>query len=195
MIDRAADPSPTPDSSAGFAWPRPRLPRRRVHRIGLGVVVVVLAAIVVVLLVGRGGAPSTAGSPPLPAGFRPGSGIGPVSLGDSNSAVVGALGGAGRQVVPGTFVFDRSGGQLAVGFTAGRAVRVLATGTGNPYGQRLAAEETTLTSWNVELCEKPGRVLLVAPGGHTYFVFPNASAGLGAVGVSTDPVTACGPLG
>ncbi|HEY5199244.1 MAG TPA: hypothetical protein VIJ51_19655 [Solirubrobacteraceae bacterium] len=195
MTDPAPDPSPVPGSTARSARLRPRLPRRRRARIGLAAVVVVVLAIGLVLVLGRGGTPSTAGSPPLPSTYRPGSGIGPVSLGETLPSVVRALGGNGRQLVPGTLVFRRPGGQLAVGFARGRATRLLATGSGNPFGQRLAAEETTLSGWNVELCDKPARLLLVAPGGHAYFVFPTAAAGLGAVGVSTSPVTACGPLG
>ena len=109
--------------------------------------------------------------------------------------MLAALGRPARQVVPGTLLFSRGVGQIAVVFAGDRATRILATGVGNPFGQRLAAEETTLSSWNIELCEEPARILLVAPGGHTYFVFRNASAGLGAVGVSISPVAACGLLG
>lgn len=195
MPDRSLDPSPAPASTTRHARLRPRLPRRRVARIGLGGGAVLVVAITVAVILNPGGSPSTAGSPALPATYRPGLGIGAVSLGETVPAVVRALGGSGRQLVPGTLVFAAPGGQLAVGFTGGRATSLLATGAGNPFGQRLAAEETTLVSWNVELCDRPARVLLVAPGGHTYLVFPNAAAGLGAVGVSTTAVTACGPLG
>jgi len=187
MTPAVPDPPPRRRVRLGFLG-------RRGPLIGLGVILAGLV-VVVLILVGRHSSASIAGSPPLPSTYRPGVAIGPVSLGETRPAVVAALGGAGKQLVPGTLVFARPASQLAVGFAGGRAVRLLATGAGNPFGQRLAAEETTLSAWNVEVCEKPAHVLLVAPGGHTYFVFPNAAAGLGAVGVSSSPVTACGPLG
>jgi hypothetical protein len=192
MTDADRDPSPAGASVAGRVtrWLASR------QRAVVGVVAVVVVLVVGGLIVLRQGSRvSIAGSPVLPATYRPGIGIGPVSLGETPAAVRAELGGRGRQPVPGTLVYDRAGGQLAVGFAGGRAISVLATGRGNPFGQRLAAEETTLSSWDVKVCEKPAHVLLAAPGGHTYFVFPNATAGLGAVGVSTRPVTSCGPLG
>ena len=106
-----------------------------------------------------------------------------------------ALGGRGKNV-GGSLVFDRPGGQLAVGFERGRVVRLLATGRRDPpFGERLASEETTLSSWTIELCRKPAHLLLVALGGHTFFVFSTAVAGLGAVGVSAARVRPCGRLG
>jgi hypothetical protein len=192
MTDPDRTPSPARPRTAG---------RVRAWFAGRQRAVVGVAAVLLVLVVGgvivltQGSSPSIAGSPGLPSTYRPGLGIGPVSLGESPAAVRAALGGRGRQPVAGTLVFDRSDGQLAVGFSRGRAVRVLATGRGNPFGQRLAAEETTLSSWDVKVCEKPAHVLLAAPDDRTYFVFPNATAGLGAVGVSAKPVTACGPVG
>jgi hypothetical protein len=187
-----ANPVPDQRLARGPAA-RPAWLRRRRPLIGVGVAALVLAVVAVALLDG-GGSPSIAGSPALPSTYRPGIAIGPVSLGETRAAVLAALAAPGRQLVPGTLVFARPGGQLAVGFTGGRVSGLLATGGGNPFGQRLAAEETSLPSWNVSFCEKPAHVLLVAPGGHTYFVFPNAAAGLGAVGISAAPVTACGPL-
>jgi hypothetical protein len=152
--------------------------------------------LVAVLLAGRAGdSQSLDRSPPLPSTYRPGSANGPVSLGDSRSAVLASLSRARRRSVRGTLVFDRPGGQLAVSFLGDRVVRLLATGATNPFGQRLVAEERTLSSWTIELCRKPPHLLLVAPGGHTYFVFQSAVAGLGAVGVSAARVTPCGPLG
>jgi hypothetical protein len=171
------------------AWLTGRL--RLLILAGALLAVVILVAVVLT----RGGSPSIAGSPALPSTYRAGVGIGPVSLGDTRAAVLVALAAPGKPLVPGTLVFARPDGALAVGFVDGRVASILATGATNPFGQRLAAEETTLTSWNVELCAKPARVLLVAPGGRTYFVFPNAGAGLGAVGVSVSPVKACGSLG
>jgi hypothetical protein len=191
MTDPDHDPSPARARGAGRV--RTWLAGRQRAAVGAGAVVVVLVAGAVIVL-HQSSSVSIAGSPVLPSSYRPGLGIGPVSLGETPAAVRGALGGRGRQPVPGTLVFDRAGGQLAVGFAGGRAVRILATGSGNPFGQRLAAEETTLSSWYVKVCEKPAHVLLAAPDGRTYFVFPNATAGLGAVGVSARPVTACGEL-
>jgi hypothetical protein len=192
MADPDRDPPPAGPSRAGRvrAWLAGR--QRAVVGVGAVLVLIVVGSVIVLH---QGSSVSIAGSPALPSAYRPGSGIGPVSLGQSPAAVRSALGGRGKQPVPGTLVFDRAGGQLAVGFAGGRVVRVLATGRGNPFGQRLAAEETTLSSWDVKVCEKPAHVVLAAPDGRTYFVFPNATAGLGAVGVSARPVTACGQLG
>jgi hypothetical protein len=187
--DRAPSPTGPPTAGGVRAW----LAGRQRAVVGVGAIAAFLIAGAVIVLT-QGSSPSIAGSPALPSTYRPGIGIAPVSLGESPAAIRATLGGRGRQPVPGTLVFDRPGGQLAVGFDRDRAASVLATGRGNPFGQRLAAEETTLSSWDVEVCEKPAHVLLVAPGGHTYLVFPNATAGLGAVGVSSRPVTACGPL-
>jgi hypothetical protein len=192
MTDADRDPPPARPNRSGRA--RTWFAGRQRAVIGVAAVVLVLA-VGAVLVLRQNSSVSIAGSPVLPSLYRPGSGIGPVSLGDTPAAVRAALGGSGRQPVPGTLVFDHAGGQLAVGFTHGRAVRILATGSGNPFGQRLAAEETTLSSWYVKVCEKPAHVLLAAPDGRTYFVFPNATAGLGAVGVSARPVVACGQLG
>ncbi|HEX3872634.1 MAG TPA: hypothetical protein VHW26_00705 [Solirubrobacteraceae bacterium] len=191
MTDPAPDPPPIAEPATGWAW----IGSHRRLTAGIGVVLAAVIVAVAVVVLDGGSTPSTAGSPPLPAAYRPGLGIGPVSLGEARRAVVAGLGGPGREPLPGTLVFTRQPGQLAVGFTNGRASSILATGSGNPFGQRLAAEETTLAGWNVAVCEKPAHVLLVAPGGHTYFVFRTAVAGLGAVGVSTSPVTACGQLG
>jgi hypothetical protein len=193
MTEPAKDPPQPADPPAHTVWIRLR---GRPRLLVAGGAVLVAVIVVGAIILGRGGdSPSTTGSPPLPATYRPGLGVGPVALGETPHTVVHAVGTSAKQPVPGTLVFARPGGQLAVSFARGRAVTILATGTGNPFGQRLQAEETTLTSWNVELCEKPAHVLLVAPGGHTYFVFRSAVAPLGAVGVSTSPVTACGPLG
>lgn len=178
-----------------FAGQLARLPGgRRRALLGIGGVLVG-AVVLVVVLGGPGGDPSLERSPPLPSTYRPGSGIGPISLGESRRAVLDALAGTRRRLVGATLVFDRPGGQLAVGLLGDRVVRLLATGGRNPFGQRLVAEERTLSSWTIELCRRPPHLLLVAPGGHTYFVFPSAVAGLGAVGVSTARVRPCGPLG
>jgi hypothetical protein len=179
---------------AGRAWLASSR-RRRVLLAGGFLLLLGIAIAIAAILLGRSDSPSIAGSPGLPAAYRPGVGIDPIALGEPRARVLAALGGAGRQLFPGSFLFARPAGQIAVAFDRGRVARILATGIGNPFGQRLAAEETTLSSWHVELCQKPARFLLVAPGGHTYFVFRSAAAGLGAVGVSVSPVKPCGSLG
>jgi hypothetical protein len=186
---------PARDLPAGRRPASRLLPSAPQSRLALALLLAVLVAGAAAILLSGSSQPSIAGSPPLPPTYRPGSGIGVISLGESRSDVLARLGRPGGPLVAGSLVFARPDGQLAVGFAGDRAVRILATGAGNPFGQRLAAEETTLSGWTVELCEKPPRVLLVAPGRRTYFVYANAAAGLAAVGVSSSAVNPCGSLG